>query len=164
MKLSISHISLVPNLFEIVNREYVSHTIGTFLRDIELIIEDERLGGWQIIFQLAYNAGIKDIRIFRKERANPRTKQKYVTVHIPIPSEEIIPWGVESKNIINIGQVDEKWYSTLPCNPFASSSMLEHCISSAKLGIIHAFLEGVTIQKQRIKSVLLGALPPAPPR
>jgi hypothetical protein len=57
-------------------------------------IENESLKDWELIFRFIYN-NVKQILIYTKNKSYSKEKYKEIIVHIPVPTTEIVPWGVK---------------------------------------------------------------------
>lgn len=150
--------TLVIDLFDLVDLAALTTSLAPLLqRAIKAANRPER-ADWRIIFQLIFNGGISEIRVYHRQKSDSKRKEKWVTIHIPIPSIAQVPWGVPPQTIITLkprpGQ--EKWYRTLPSTRQAAT-LQEHCLLAARAGIILALTTGLTVggHKMQIERSLL---------
>jgi hypothetical protein len=71
-------------------------------------IKDEKLKDWEVHFIFRYN-NVKQILIYTQGRSYPKEKYKEITIHIPIPTIDIISWGVtKDQHIYDSNHLDKK--------------------------------------------------------
>lgn len=143
--------SLVIGLSDIIDKNYIGDFLDNFIQSLTNEFKYSDLNNWDLIFELVFNGGIPDIRIYHRQNSDPKRKQKYVTIHVPIPNILQVAWGVETRDIIVLKSPvgAEKWYRSIPCD-LDSSTIDIHCCMAARAGIIHALTTGITIAGKRV--------------
>ena len=112
----------------------------------------EQLKDWSIEFNVIYN-NCDQIYIFRKSRSNTSTKCKGVTIHIPIPLNNEVHWGVNSDQ--RIQDYSEKFKKLklegLEINYLEFSNRSTYILNCLKKAITMTFNLGITIGGFKIK-------------
>ncbi|MFN0290483.1 Imm9 family immunity protein [Pedobacter helvus] len=69
----------------------------------------QELTGWKLYIYFRYN-NVEDILIYLKGRSVPQTKEKEITIHIPMPIRNKVDWGVAKEDHIydNPKHLDDK--------------------------------------------------------
>jgi hypothetical protein len=60
---------------------------------------DSRLKDWEIEFRIIDGNG-SSIKVFIKSPSQVKDKLKQITVHIPIPTNEVVPWEFLQRNML----------------------------------------------------------------
>jgi len=145
------HCSLVINLFDLVDTEDVSASFNDLFQLATAAVSQPSLDDWEVIFQLVYNGGIPDIRVYHRQNSKSKEREKWVTIHIPIPTYSQVDWGVAAQTIVVLKTQSgsENWYKVISCNLLAS--LQEHCCMAALAGIIHALTTGLTVKGEKVQ-------------
>ena len=77
--------------------QVIKPELDTYLKNAKNI---ESLQDWTLEFSIIYN-NIDNLVLSRKNRSYPKEKYKSVVIHIPIPTKDIVSWGVEPEQHIN---------------------------------------------------------------
>lgn len=152
MKVRLSHSSYVIGLFDVLNTAHVNQQLKEGLQRASKRINNEALKDWELDFHCLYHSGTQ-IRVFKSTKPYVKDKQKYVGITIPIPTIEIVPWGVASNQLLNLNDPPgiERYYTGLEVDFIGSVSLLEYIVNSAKKGITFALSNGINILGQKIK-------------
>lgn len=144
--------SLVIDLFDEVDPETLAVSLDALLQQVTKVSSYPALDDWRVVFQLVFNGGITDIRVYHRQNSDPKRKEKWVTIHVPIPSVEQVPWGVPTQTIITLKTVvgGEKWYRAIPSN-LLTVTLQEHCFLASHSGIIHALTTGITVKGHKVQ-------------
>jgi hypothetical protein len=62
----------------------------------------DSLAEWKVQFKAAYGPK-SPIRVFKKMPSYTQEKQKLIISHLPIPTRDIVAWGVEPRQHIKLG-------------------------------------------------------------
>ncbi|MEZ0612022.1 Imm9 family immunity protein [Fibrella sp. WM1] len=151
MKVSLSQSSYVINLFDLINIEVISGLLEGLLIKVSAAIHNDKLSDWQLVFNLIYNGDITEVRVFKRTKSYTSVKEKWITIHIPIPTDQVIFWGVEKSKIVRLGISDKRYYVALNNDFLQSNSLEEHCYKSAKAGIFYTIMSGLTVSGQSIQ-------------
>lgn len=98
MKIKINESSYVINFigvgydFDMI-RQRLENELKILLEKIEF---SNDLEDWTLEFSILYN-NVKNLGIARKSKSAESLKLKEVKIHLPIPTIEIVSWGVEKK-------------------------------------------------------------------
>jgi len=144
--------TLVIDLFDTVDNVVLTTSLsGLLLRATNAANHSER-DDWRVVFQLVFNGGITDIRVYYRQRSDPKRKEKWVTIHVPIPTAEQVAWGVSTQTIVTLKTTpdQEKWYRTIPSN-LQAATLQEYCFLAVHAGIIHALTTGLTVGGSKIQ-------------
>lgn len=152
MKVRLSHTSYVIGLFDVLNTAEVDHLLQEGLQKTSKLIVNKELNDWELDFNCLYNKGTH-IRVFKSTKPYVKDKQKLVVIHIPIPTVDIMEWGVIPKQHVSMSEPPgmEKYYTEIEVDFKSSVSLLGHAVLCVKSGISFALLDGITILGQRIK-------------
>lgn len=153
MKISIFHSSYVIDLFNFVNTGKVDKRFKKAFQIISNISDNKypSFSDWEICFKAFYLEG-SQIRVFKSLKPYITDKEKIITIHIPIPSEEEVNWGVKKNqlNSLNIPDKTLKNCTSFPVQFEESDSLLNHIINCLEIGILFSFQEGFTLMGNKI--------------
>lgn len=108
MKSRILHSSYVINfLDEGFNSEEISKILKPEVDNVLSDFKNEAIKDWEIHFVFTYT-NVKGILIYRKSQSYPKEKYKDIVIHIPIPTNDIVSWGVDvSQHIYDKNHLDK---------------------------------------------------------
>lgn len=114
---------------------------------------DPVLKDWEIQFIFRYN-NTPSLLIYTQGDSYPEEKYKEITVHIPIPNEEEISWGVKDKQY-----VFEKAYLKKKINNFLSLDVTylqfrhieEYVTDCMRRAIKFCIVNGFTVRGRKVK-------------
>ena len=112
----------------------------------------ESLNEWELTLKLIYSNHDK-ILVFRQGRSYKDEKYKEITVHIPIPTSNIVDWGVEKTQHIKTGLNANvlKHADLIEVAPTHYNSREYFILGSMRKAIVELFRLGFTINKVKIK-------------
>ena len=97
-------------------------------------IPNKKLGECELIVNALYS-NCDNIYLYRKVKPFNRGMSKEIVVHIPIPLNETVSWGVEKKQHISVvSKHSEKYADRLEVNPCEFESQKDfiiHCLQKA---------------------------------
>lgn len=151
MKFSLTHSSQVSDSSVIHSGFQVNKYFEYFFRALSELSIAPELDDWELIYRALYIGGERDIKIFKKTKSDTIQKQKVIVVHIPIPSNEGIKWGISKHDIIieNFSPDVEKFSIRLPVL-FDSIDLEDHIYKCIEAGILYSLSEGFTISGKKI--------------
>ncbi|MGL4234039.1 MAG: Imm9 family immunity protein [Casimicrobium sp.] len=94
------------------------------------------------------------IGVFKRGVTYASTKEKEVTVAIPIPTVDQAPYGLDKKRFAMRPPLDATKFWTLPVEYSKYESLQEFILESAKRGIDEAFKQGVAVSGKKIKYLM----------
>ena len=152
MEIKISHTSYVINFFDIIDIELLSQEYENILNHFFKDFMNVELPKWKIDFVIVYRNG-ENIIVSKKSKASLKDKIKEIYVHIPIPSNEEVHWGVRSADIVKIGvgQDASKFVNFIKVNWSDSDSLESHVKRCIEIGISFSFNDGFTIMGNKIQ-------------
>ena len=152
MKVRLSHSSNVIGLFDVLNTSDVNQLMDGVLQQASNQINDEELKHWELDFNCFYKNGTH-IHVAKSTKPHVQDRQKIVVIGIPIPTIEVVPWGVLPKQHIhvNVPANSEKYYTPLELDFKESHSLFEQVVRCAKKGIAFAQADGITVMGRKIK-------------
>ncbi|WP_088845533.1 Imm9 family immunity protein [Hymenobacter gelipurpurascens] len=147
------HTSLVLGLFDLIETEGIDASLASLLQRATHATLHSKLDEWEVVFKLIFNGGISDIRVYHRYSSDPRRREKWVMVHVPIPTTVQVKWGAPPQAVITLqAEVgDEKWFRTVPGDLSIASTLQEHCCIAARVGILLALTTGLTVGGQRVQ-------------
>jgi len=153
MKAKIKHTSYVMDFLDIdFSSDKISNDLQIEVDEILSRIEINSLFSWELIIKALYS-NQTDILIFRKGKSNTDGKYKEIVVHIPIPTTQVVKWGVKKEQHIKTGINDKVLVyadniQIDPTNYHSRESFIKDCLQKA---IKKIFELGFTINKKKIK-------------
>ncbi|MCA8832661.1 Imm9 family immunity protein [Hymenobacter pini] len=144
--------SYVIGVSNILDANYISNSLAETFKIVDGKVEGLALNEWTLFFEFILNGGIDDIRVYLRNKSNPVLKEKWVTIHLPIPSVYRVDWGVDLQNIIFLKESKDakKWYESILCD-FNFENLKTHCNTAAQAGITYALTTGVTVMGKKIR-------------
>jgi len=153
MKSRIIHNSYVIGFLEAGLPEKEINKI--LLPEIDFFLEKNKnaklMEDWTLNFDIIYNC-IEDLVIARKNRSYPNEQYKDVRIHIPIPTIDVVDWGVMPDQCINYNHKykTSKYVEFFTVNPTEFSDRTSFIIATMLIAIKEIFKLGVTVNGKRI--------------
>ncbi|UOY06608.1 Imm9 family immunity protein [Muricauda sp. SCSIO 64092] len=153
MKVTITHIS---NVIDFLNKGFDTVDIDkSILKEIQLLINNlelKKLVDWELEFVASY-VKADEIRIFNKIPIDKEEKLKSVIIHVPIPLQDKVEWGVlPNQHISRTGNKPLKnvEYLNIDCKDYDNrKDYVRECINKG----IHRSLElGFSIDGTKVKT------------
>jgi len=125
------------------------------LPEINSFLEKDKnarlMDDWTLNFDITYNC-IEDLVIARKNRSYPNEKYKEVKIHIPIPTIDVVDWGVKPEQCIDYNHQykTSKYVEVIPVNPSDFKDRVSFIIDVMHIAIKEIFKLGVTVNGKRI--------------
>lgn len=152
MKAGISKYVLILNLEE---NKYLPEDLRSKLLDeiqgyVSRVSIDE-LADWQLLFILMFN-DVKEILIYRKSKSLVKDKLKEVTIHIPIPTKDVVAWGVDKNQCLcrPISEKSRKLADILYLDPKKYSDGVSYTAEVVRMAVREVFRLGITVNGKRI--------------
>lgn len=143
----------------------IDFTIPGFnYKKIELALEIEinaklneydipELNDWKIVFKALYGNREK-IYVCRQARSQVDMKYKEIIIHIPIPLNSQMEWGIEKNQVVNIKfPENNKYCESIEAEFKNHSDKYDFIIDCMRKGIKHTFEKGFTVNKIKIKPI-----------
>lgn len=147
MKFKLSSSSSIVNF---PSEDYGREEIADFINDITKEIKMDKFSEWTIIFYAVFGKA-NDVKILKGSRTYPTEKEKEISILIPIPSNEEVPWGIDKDRFAVRPPLDEKKFKSLNVDPKDFSNLKEYVIFGMKKGIETTLKDGITFQGEKIK-------------
>lgn len=152
MTIRILHSSYVINFLDIqfnsddISDKLLTTTVAKFGK-----FTNEKLTHWEAQFRLVYGEGDR-IRIYKSIASYIKEKQKLITIHIPIPSIDVVDWGVENSQFISIGHPSnaKKNVTYLNVNFRDFENRTDFIMDCAERAILFCFKEGFTVNGVKV--------------
>lgn len=154
MIVRIKHTSyIIDFLDKQFSSDKISEQLKPKLKEILNDLAPESLSKWELTLKLIYS-GQDKILIFRKGRSYKDEKYKEIIVHIPIPTLDVVNWGVEKTQHIKTGLNENvlKHADLIEINPNCYNSTEEFIIDCTRKAIDELFRLGFSINKIKIKN------------
>jgi Immunity protein 9 len=133
------------------------HIVEELQADVEKIVEDSGFS-MQTDWDLRFDANFTNARevLVSKNRVGsyPSDSTKQITIVIPVPYIEVVPWGVKrEQHTYDIDHFDKlmRNFSAIGVNYAAFSNRTDYIMDSMRRGIRHSFHEGFTVNKVKVK-------------
>jgi hypothetical protein len=124
---------------------------------VEKIVEDHGLNkqtDWELRFNAIFT-NAREVLVSKNRLGNyPSERVKVISIVIPVPCIEDVPWGVKrEQHTYGINHYDKlmRNFSGLGGDYAAFSNRTDYIIDSMRRGIRHRFLDGFTIDKKKVK-------------
>ncbi len=152
MKIILSHSSNVIDLYTQLDVTGINNLFKPILQTLSLKIENQKWQDWKLDFQCYCTPG-EEIRVFKSTKPYVRDKQKLVVIHVPIPSNDVVSWGIRKEQFIPAFYPSgmEKFYTGLSVDFHVSTTLVNHVVWCLKTGISFAFSDGITILGEKVK-------------
>ena len=150
MKLRRSTASQINNFPDI---DYGGNKIDGFIEnEIATRLDLTLSPDWTIIITLFF-CEAPWVGVFKRTINYPSTKEKELSIAIPIPNELQARYGLSKKRFGYQTQKDASKYWTLAINYTEHATLKEFIVDSAKRGVEEAFLRGVVVEGNKIKLI-----------
>lgn len=149
----ITHFSLVIDFLDVDFSS--SHISSTLKMEADKLITQTNLialQGWELEFWTTYGSQ-SPIRVFKKYPSHKRSKRKSIFIHIPIPTKDIIAWGVNPNQQVTIGTIPNEHMhcSYLDVSFDRFSNRTDYILDSMRRAISFCFEEGFTVNSIKVK-------------
>ena len=151
MKIKLFHSSNVIGLYSLVSTNSIGEHFHEPLEMLADSIAIEALEGWSLEITCYYTAG-DNVKVFRSTKPYPKEKSKVIYIHVPIPSIQLVSWGIETEKLMQVDYTQiKKYYTEIDNNANEFSSLQSYILSSIRKGIIFLFTDGFSILGTKIK-------------
>jgi hypothetical protein len=155
MQVRIGHSGMV---IDFVDVNFNSNQIGSILEEkVRSILENfslEGLDDWALEFMASYTNRRQPLVSKNKLVSFTSDKIKQITIAIPIPTVDIVPWGVEiSQHIFQVNHFDNLIQNFYPLDVICTdySNRTDYILACMREGIKKSFTEGFTVNKVKFK-------------
>jgi hypothetical protein len=146
--------SYVLNFLDIdFNSRELENTVNLFSNELVKKSNVENLDSWEIHFVFRCN-NTKNILVYTKAKSYTKEKYKEITIHIPIPTNDIAKWGVSAdQHIHKINHLDRILgnFTTLDVDYTSYNNRSDYLLDSMIRSVDFCFDKGFTINGIRIK-------------
>lgn len=155
MQSRVRHVSYV---LDFLDNGFDSNEISKVLKsETDAIIDSidfNNLEGWEIQFRAIYTNG-KQLLI-SKNKIGTYTSDKYkeITIPIPIPAIDVVPWGVrEDQHIYDENHYDKimKNFNSLDVDFYSFKNRADYILDCLRRAIRFSFESGITIAGIKLK-------------
>ncbi|NVO32087.1 Imm9 family immunity protein [Hymenobacter lapidiphilus] len=111
------------------------------------------LADWEILFHAIYG-NRPAIGVATSMPSYIQEKQKLLIIHIPIPTRDIVPWGVDPKQHIRLGvhPNEDKYIKPLPVHFTDFTNQTDYLVDSMRRAIACCFENGFRVNSIPIKA------------
>jgi hypothetical protein len=156
METQITHFCLIIDFLDVgFDTNEISQTLKIYLDNLLRNNSEKLANDWKLIFQANYNNGTKILISKNKFGTRKSEKIKEVVIVIPVPSKDIIEWGVENNQYVygtnhydNI--IGNFW--GLEIDFYKFSNRHDYIVDSLKRGILKSLKEGISVNGIKINS------------
>ena len=117
---------------------------------VEKITIPKGLNDWTIECSLVTKGG-SSIQVLKRGITYAKTKEKLVSVGLPIPRKSAVQWGIDDNRFLDAPELDSKYFTSIEFNPDDYNTLDEYIVACAKKTIIELFAEGITLKNKKIK-------------
>lgn len=139
----------------------ICETVKSETEEKILTIKSEKINDWEICFRFWYN-NVKGILVYTKNKSYPQEKYKEITVHLPIPTNDKVSWGVhisqhvyESENHLDHLM---KNFNCLSVDYSKFNNRQDYILDCMRRAIVFCFEEGFTINGVKVKVSNFGSV------
>jgi hypothetical protein len=154
MKSRVLHSSYVTNFFDVDFQSDKISEILKFQTDKALEgFKNDVLKDWEIHFVFIYN-NVKSILVYNKAQSYPNEKYKEITIHIPIPTEYVVSWGVkQGQHIYEINHLDKiiKNFISMDVDFYKYNNRHDYILDCMQRAIKLSLKEGFMMSGIRVK-------------
>lgn len=149
----IRHTSYVINFLDV---DFDSNQVSNLLEpETDLLLSRvivEGIEDWEIEFKATYGEGSK-LRIAKRTKSDTKYKQKLIVIHIPIPTKDLVSWGVTPEQHIGLKEPPdaEKYIVKLDIEPAKFSNRFDYIIAAMRQGILFSLQDGFTVNGKKVK-------------
>jgi len=138
------------NILQFPDIDYGKKEIVEYLDRISNRLNLQEIPTWTLVVSLVFSKA-DWIGTFKRGTSYPSTKEKYVSIVIPIPDSERVTYGIARDRFLPRPKPDPSHFWTQPVNYDEYNSMRDLIVDSAKRGIDEAFKHGVTVHGKKVK-------------
>jgi Immunity protein 9 len=153
MKSRVLHSSYVIDFLDIdFSSNEISQVLELETDEILKQVKNDSLKDWKVQFRGIYGKGLS-IRIFKKMPSYPKDRQKEITVHIPIPTSDVVSWGVNPDQQIEVARHpnEAKNAALLDVNFSDFANRTDYILNCFRRAINFCFEDGFTINGVKVK-------------
>ncbi|WP_081768195.1 Imm9 family immunity protein [Hymenobacter swuensis] len=143
------------------DHDFSDNAIMALLKaEADIILQDfaiDSLAGWEVLYRAVYG-NRPTIGVCTRMPSYKLEKQKLITIHIPIPTRDIVSWGVDPKQHITLGvhPSEHKYIKPLAVEFTDFTNCTDYITGSMRRAIAFCFENGF-----RVNSILIKAKQPA---
>jgi hypothetical protein len=138
------------NIFDFPIEEYGRAKIDTCLKSLTEGLNVESLADWKIIFFGVFTEA-NSIKVLKRGITIAKSKTKEIFIHIPIPSNKTVEWGINPSKYGKTVPVSEKKFIIIPIDFRQFNSMEDLIVDSVCKGIHVALTNGITVEGKKIR-------------
>ncbi|MBL7787677.1 MAG: hypothetical protein JNM36_17350 [Chitinophagales bacterium] len=149
----IKHTSYVIDFLDVgFDTDQVSNILKPETNLLLSKITVDGLDDWQIIFNPVYNNG-SQLRIGKKTKSYVMDKEKWITIHIPIPTKDIVTWGVDASQLLKTPDPPNaaKYLVYLPIDTTLFTNRFDYIVATLRQGILFSLQDGFMVNGKKIK-------------
>ena len=153
MKSRVTHTSYVIDfLDEGFDSDEISELLEVEVDELLKELDVRGLEDWEVVFNALYTK--KDaVLLYRKTRSYVKDKYKEIVVHIPIPVNSEVDWGVNPDQHIELGNNPntEKRVDRIQINSGQFDNRRSYILSCMRKAIRTSFELGFTVNKIKLR-------------
>jgi hypothetical protein len=153
MKSRIAHTSYVIDFLDVdFSSDEISDILKSETDEILKKFDNDRLIDWELLYRGIYGKGTS-VCVFTNVSPYVEDKQKQITVHIPIPTNDVAEWGIDPGKLISLGKPPSEFKGAklLDVEFKDFSNRTDYILDCFRRAIKLSLAEGFTINKIKIK-------------
>ena len=152
MKFRVNHTSYVMSFLDVdFDSDSISEQLNSLIKSLTRSTSfPDKLNDWTLAFCLIYN-NTKNLCVARKMKSVKSMKLKDVVIHIPIPKNDQVSWGVNENQFLKELIPDRRYVEELNVEKEKYKNRTDYIIDLASRAIVYAFKNGITVNGERIK-------------
>ena len=128
--------------------------IELFFQDLTKSIKvDNSINDWKLLVRVTIGGAMNEnnIAITKRGITYSQTKEKEVFIAIPMPTNEIVNWGIAKKHRFNkFVKPTEKYNVLIPVDFNMYENMTDYLETNIRFGLEQLFKQGITLKKCKI--------------
>lgn len=137
------------NIIDFPDIDYGNLDIDEHLRKISDQISPSLLPDWTLIIRLVFGRG-DWLGVVKRGVTYPSTKEKDVSIVIPVPTSDQVPYGLRKKRFLHRPILNADDFHVVPVDCCQFVDLREYLRACAIRGIDEAFSKGISIAGKRV--------------
>jgi hypothetical protein len=113
-------------------------------------VDIDHLNGWRILILVTIR-NTSQIGIFKRARRYPSEKEFEFPISVPVPNEEVVPYGLSQEGSGFFFPVNEEWSHVMIPEYSRYGDIKEYFVESIKVAIDRLFEIGMTCHGRKVR-------------
>lgn len=137
------------NIIDFPDLDYGNKEIDAFLQKISEELGADCLPDWTLIVRFIFGLG-DWVGVVKRGIPYPSTKEKDISITIPVPTTESAPYGLSKKRFLHRPPLHAENFYVVPID-WNNYDTLRDCLHDCAMrGVLEAFKRGVTVGGKRV--------------